>query len=273
MSSIAEVSSPTNPAIQHKQTLEGFALARDTLKKLSLTPHEIDTHGFPCIPGNTNLDQRYERKKGIDQYTAHFYATNLQLKEKFKESAIDNLNQILEKISAFNPSIFVNQPLSYIIKLNVLKSPCVLALMHSDPLITLNLITGQGCGLYSSDITVKKGALTMLIVLAKIAEHSIQSAENIKENLTDNLLTISLIREILYKQNESSNELKIPWHIQAIENELEKTEANALEKCKTLPKSQNEVQEQIQEENEEEIKYQEEPEKETVKIDSLNFLD
>ncbi len=267
------ISSTATTVAKTKPKLEGFELARDTLKKLPLSPHEIDEHGFPCIPVNTALDERNQRRKEVEQYTAHFYATNLALKEKFKEDAVNNLNKILEDIGAFNPSNFVKQPLSYIIRPDVLRSSHVIALMHSDPLITLNLITGRGCGLNSGDISVKKGSLNMLIALGKLAEHCIQGAKNINKNLINGLSTISLIREILYKQQERSYEPKISEHIKIIDNEFKEIESKALEKCKTLGKEKNQEEKEVQEEHGEVNTEYKDSSKQRVKISSLDLLD
>ena len=271
---ISEISSTSNPATQTKLKLEGFVLARDTLKKLPLAPHEIDAHGFPCISGNTNLDQRFERINETNQYMAHFYATNLSLKEKFKENAIENLNKILEDISTLNPSTLAKQPLSYIIKPDVLRSPHVIALIHNDPLITLNLITGKGCGLNSGNLSAKEGALNILIVLGKIVEHSIQSTNNINNNLINNLSNLSLIRGIIYRQKGKVHEPMVTEHIRVIDNELEQIEANALGKCIRLKNEPGKELNTVQEEKKEEIigKIEEKKTKEVV-IGSLNFLD
>lgn len=216
---------------------EAFLLARDTLKKMPLIPHEIDSHGFPNIPGNLSLDQRLKRKKETNQYIAHCYATNSLLKEKLQEDAINNFNQLLKDISAFNPTSLAKQNLKYIISLEELRKSHIIALIHSDPLITLNLITGRSCGLYSTDLSVQQGALNMLIVLGKYAGY-IDEATKINDNLIEDLSNLFIIRKILYKQMERTFEPKIIEHIKAIDNEFEDLESKLLEHCIKLKKEE-----------------------------------
>ena len=238
ITSKTDTACPVRTESLREENKETISLAKDTLRRMPLLLHEIDSNGFSHISGRVNLDKRFERKNDIEQYMGHFYTKHTTLRERLNGDIIDNLNKILKDISVFCPPSFVEEPLSYIIQFEELKTPHAIALIHGDPLITLNLITARGCGLYSDDYDTKRGALHLLTALGKCAEHALLTAKEINKNTINNLLTLSLIRNILEQQKGVSHKEKTIDHIRAIDSEFEEVETKVLKHCKKLQDTQ-----------------------------------
>ena len=242
------VTDTTSPQLVTKPA-KAFTLAFDTLKILPFCKHEIDNKGSPIVPGNLKADKRFERKNEVSQYFAHFYALNKPLRERLTGNTIENLNSLLKEISLFSAQSLTKQSFTYIYAHHEFKSAAILTLILEDPLAALSLITASGCGFNSSDEKTKEGALNLLIVISKCAEHSIVESENINQHLINNLTTLSVARNILYKLKEKYEGYETEKLLKEINNEFETMESNAYNH--TLYLRKEEIKKEVQKQKEE----------------------
>ena len=215
---------------------EVFPLAMDTLKKLPQIHHEIDDHGFLIIPQVLKFRDLAERDGEVLLYSTNAYNKNKIFPEKSRNNEKEKLNQMLNNLSIYNPAVFIIQPLSFLDRVDLLRKPGISGLVRLNPNLALSLVTAKDCGFESNNALVRRGALNLISVIAKHTEHSILTSKETTKDLTEQLHSLILTRNIVQKAYEKETEVDLKKVFAEVDKELSNMEAICYEYCKSLPK-------------------------------------
>ena len=206
-----------------------YKLTPSTLKRLSLTAHDIDQNGYLFIPETLKIDNKLTREQELKAYMGHLYANNKTLKKYLSNNGKEYLNFRLNKFGAYNPAILVIQPLSYLDRVDLLKGPLISELVKCSPRFTLSLLTAYNCGLDSKNDMVRRGALSLVGVIGKHLGFKISRHKQTDSELTEDLQTLMAMRYILETAKHKESDESLRQNIIAVDNELESIEKEALE--------------------------------------------